>query len=138
MNKKMLIAKWIAPMDRPVIEGGAIVFADRIEEVGEARGLRSRHPDATVIDAGDAVVLPGLVNAHCHLELSLTKRPSRGPFVERVKHLLSQGPLRLDRAVGEGLLQCLAFGITTTGDITAFPKEVRPWVSTTPRVISFG
>ena len=44
---------------------------DRIVAVGPADDLVARWPDAPVEDLGEAVVVPGFVDAHCHLEWSL-------------------------------------------------------------------
>ena len=48
--------------------GGSVVVADGlIAAVGSTAELRAAHPDATVIDATDCVVTPGMINAHQHL-----------------------------------------------------------------------
>jgi 5-methylthioadenosine/S-adenosylhomocysteine deaminase len=53
---------------RQVLLGGAIVVADGIiTAVGSTSELRAAHPQATVIDATDCVVTPGMINAHQHL-----------------------------------------------------------------------
>lgn len=58
-------ARWILPITEPAIENGTVtVDAGRIVYVGE----RQRGGDD--VDLGDAILLPGLVNAHCHLELT--------------------------------------------------------------------
>ena len=54
------------PIDAPPIEGGYVAIAD-----GESRRLAAPHPArGPVEDLGDVVLLPGLVNAHTHLEFS--------------------------------------------------------------------
>ncbi|HKA04651.1 MAG TPA: amidohydrolase family protein [Acidimicrobiales bacterium] len=50
-----------------LVEGGVAVGGGRIVEVGRASELRSRWPDAEVLDATGCVVTPGMVNAHEHL-----------------------------------------------------------------------
>ena len=58
-------------MDSPVIQNGAVAFSGgRIIAVGSFQQIKSAHPDAEFHDLGDAIVLPGLVNPHTHLELS--------------------------------------------------------------------
>ncbi|WP_217914169.1 amidohydrolase family protein [Miltoncostaea marina] len=42
-----------------------------IDAVGPADAVRAAHPDLPVEDLGDAILAPGLVDAHCHLEWSL-------------------------------------------------------------------
>ncbi len=67
----MITAAWVAPMTGPLLRDGAIVFSDgQVEAVGGAGELREKYPDAEIVEMGDAIVLPGLVNAHTHLELS--------------------------------------------------------------------
>jgi 5-methylthioadenosine/S-adenosylhomocysteine deaminase len=45
---------------------GVLVEGDTIRAVGDAAALRLAHPEAAVEDLGEAVLLPGLVNAHHH------------------------------------------------------------------------
>ena len=53
---------------REVLLGGSVVVTDGlIVAVGSTRALRAEHPDATVIDATECVVTPGMINAHQHL-----------------------------------------------------------------------
>jgi aminodeoxyfutalosine deaminase len=60
-----LRARWVLPIDRAPIEGGWVeVVGGRIVGVGRGR------PPAVAEDLGDVAILPGLVNAHTHLELS--------------------------------------------------------------------
>jgi cytosine/adenosine deaminase-related metal-dependent hydrolase len=59
-------APWVVPIARPPIEGGGVLVEHgRIVEVGPADGLRSR---ATRVSRYDGVLMPGLVNAHAHLQ----------------------------------------------------------------------
>ncbi len=53
---------------RDVLVSGAVaVSGGRIVEVGRASELRSRWPEADVLDTTGCVVTPGMVNAHEHL-----------------------------------------------------------------------
>ena len=53
---------------RQVLLGGSVAVADGlIAAVGSTAELRAAHPEATVIDATDCVVTPGMINAHQHL-----------------------------------------------------------------------
>src|SRR5436309_2240192 len=56
----MLRAAWVAPMDGPPVRDGGVVMAGgRVAAVGDGRALAGRFPEATVHDAGEAIVLPG-------------------------------------------------------------------------------
>ncbi|WP_281825754.1 guanine deaminase [Jannaschia rubra] len=46
--------------------GAVAVDAGWITDTGTADDLRARHPQAQVIDHGDALILPGFVDAHVH------------------------------------------------------------------------
>src|SRR5215471_11699907 len=67
-QKLLLRARAVVPVSRPPISDGAILIAgNRIAEVGCWRDLVKAERDET-IDLGDTIMLPGLVNAHCHLD----------------------------------------------------------------------
>src|SRR4051812_36848335 len=83
----LLRAAWVAPMDRPLIaDGGVVCDKMRIGAVGSWGDVSRAHSAATVHDLGDSLLLPGLVNAHTHLELTAITRPSlpAGGFVDWV------------------------------------------------------
>jgi aminodeoxyfutalosine deaminase len=69
---RVVSARWVVPIERPPIADGAIALADdgTILAVGRRTELRAEFPDVAEQRA-EGVLLPGLVNAHCHLELSL-------------------------------------------------------------------
>jgi cytosine/adenosine deaminase-related metal-dependent hydrolase len=71
MPRRLISAAWVVPIDRPLIQDGAVVLdaTDAVVAIGGRADLRARHPDAVEERAAGAL-LPGLVNAHCHLELS--------------------------------------------------------------------
>ncbi len=55
-----------------VFAGGAVaVRGDRIEAVGGAAELARRFPGARRLDAGGRIVMPGLVNGHTHVPMTL-------------------------------------------------------------------
>lgn len=63
-------AAWVLPIAGPPLGGGWVLTADRrIKAYGSGAGP-STSTSIETIDLGDAVILPGLVNAHTHLELS--------------------------------------------------------------------
>jgi 5-methylthioadenosine/S-adenosylhomocysteine deaminase len=54
--------------ERRILADGAVAIRDgRIVEVGKAPDLRARYRPRRLIDAGDFVVLPGLVDGHVHI-----------------------------------------------------------------------
>ncbi len=70
----LLKARWVLPVRGPVIEHGAVlVSGNRIAAVGRAASLVAEAGDAKLRDLGDAVLMPGFVNAHSHLELTVMR-----------------------------------------------------------------
>ena len=64
-------ARWVLPISSPAIGDGAIAVAvDRIVSVGPRATLREQFPEAAICDLGESAIIPGLVNAHSHLELT--------------------------------------------------------------------
>lgn len=124
-----LRARWLLPIAAPPIEGGWI----RIER-GRIAAIGHREPPGPVHDLGDAIIVPGLVNAHTHLEFSDRSAPldpSGGlpAWIERVVVLRRSRPAeashdadRVHRAINAGLAESAAAGVTAIGEIaTAAP-----------------
>ena len=135
-------------MDQAPIRDGAVAFADGvIVDLGRAEELAARHPEVHVIDRPDDTILPGLINAHTHLELSEFSCGSpAADFVEWLMRLVPPGPMNLAsiqqsvaRSVPIGAAQCLRFGVTCIGDISRHSTVSRPLLRNGPlRVVSFG
>jgi cytosine/adenosine deaminase-related metal-dependent hydrolase len=68
---KLLSARWVVPVARPPIDEGAVALSDDgiVLAVGGRAEVRAEFPDA-VEERAQGVLVPGLVNAHCHLELA--------------------------------------------------------------------
>ena len=61
-------ARTVVTMDGAPIENGAVaVLGNRIVEVGRFDDVNTRNAGNTV-DLGEQLLLPGLINAHCHLD----------------------------------------------------------------------
>ena len=127
-------------MDGPPVRDGGVVFSDgKIVAVGDGVGLAAAHPDAALHDYGESVLLPGLVNAHVHLELSGHSRG--GPpasFVDWLTDLMGRS-VDVTQAVQKGVEQSLRFGVTSVGDISRQCRVTRPLLAGGPlRVVSYG
>ncbi len=70
MNK-IYSARWIVPVSVAPIENGAVAIEDDlIVGVDSESVIVRRFPDFKIESLGEAIILPGLVNAHTHLELT--------------------------------------------------------------------
>ncbi len=64
---KKYTARWVVPVTKPAIEHGCVVEdKGKIIYVGSSDGA----PAADTRDFGEAIILPGLINSHTHLELT--------------------------------------------------------------------
>lgn len=80
----------MAPGDSLLSDAAVLVEAGTVMAVGPYADLCRAYPDAPVRDMGDVTLVPGLINAHCHLELSAMRggMVSGLGFMEWVKHLI--------------------------------------------------
>jgi cytosine/adenosine deaminase-related metal-dependent hydrolase len=92
---QILTASWVVPVASPPLRQGRVAIeGGRVVWVGGAAG----GPDGPVTDLGSGVLLPGLVNAHCHLELShLAGVDTGGGYVPWIRRLVAA---RRDEAAG--------------------------------------
>ena len=135
-------------MNGPLIRNGGVTFsAGKIIGVGDSGVLLRDHPNAEIIDRPDCIVLPGLINAHTHLELSEFKcSDPPSSFVDWVKALVPRGQTTADsvrqsvtRSIPIGVGQCLRYGVTCVGDISRHCAISRPLLRDGPlRVVSYG
>lgn len=91
---KIFSAPWVLAMDRPALAEGAVaVRGERIVAVGERREIRQRFSQASE-ERCRTVLMPGLVNGHCHLELSylrdLSPLPPGSPFTAWIEQMLKR------------------------------------------------
>jgi cytosine/adenosine deaminase-related metal-dependent hydrolase len=86
------LARHLLPVSSPPVRDAAVaVDGRRIAAVGpRAEVIEAAGSDAEIRDPGPAVVLPGLVNAHAHTELSWLgdERPAGGDYVRWLRGLL--------------------------------------------------
>ncbi|MCW5205296.1 hypothetical protein VU02_05205, partial [Desulfobulbus sp. N2] len=88
-------APWLLPIRRPPLaNGGIAVRAGLIIDIGDFKQIAHHYPEAKIIDHPDAVLMPGLINAHTHLELShlayLSQEPSPSSFTGWIGHMLAE------------------------------------------------
>src|SRR5713226_1768513 len=124
-------ARWVLPIISPAIEEGAIAIdGSKIVATGPRVDVVSRFPGARVSDFGQAAILPGLVNAHSHLELTVM----RG-FLESEAHDFAAWLRKVTTArmamTGEdlfvsatcGAIEAARAGITCFGDSSSSALE---------------
>jgi aminodeoxyfutalosine deaminase len=140
----LLRARIVVPVcQAPISNGAVLVTGSRVAAVGSWPRLKRRRCDQ-VLDLGDSVILPGLVNAHCHLDYTNMAGQLLPPkrFSDWLKCITSikAGWTRSDYAESwlNGAQMLVNSGTTTVADVEAVP-ELLPelWSATPIRVISF-
>jgi 5-methylthioadenosine/S-adenosylhomocysteine deaminase len=114
----VLSAEWVVPVEGAPIRDGAVEIDDRTGTIA-AVGPREELGDS--IHYEDAVILPGFVDAHTHLEYDVYAGFGDGLRFADWIGLHVQRKARIDLADMEaiarlGALNCLRSGITTVGD----------------------
>jgi cytosine/adenosine deaminase-related metal-dependent hydrolase len=122
MRARRLSARWVLPVEGPPIERGALLIGEdgRIVAVGPDRLVPAPgHTPAE--DFGDALLLPGLINTHTHLELTgMAGAPPEPDFAAWIRKLreakAARAPSAFAAAARRGLADCWAAGVTTVAD----------------------
>jgi aminodeoxyfutalosine deaminase len=112
-------ARFVFTAAGPPLRDAVITLAgSRIASVGKRRA------DKSAVDLGNAAILPGLVNAHTHLEFSDLKAPlgSHGMnFADWIRAVVAYRRRRTDAkrqaASWTGMAESIRFGTTTLGEI---------------------
>lgn len=118
-------AKYLIPNPEGFcIENGAVaVKGDRIHRVGDVRDVGTLADIDTTVDLGDAVILPGFINAHTHLDLTNLHdriKPTTN-FTHWVFQLIGARIRWKDAdyvsSIENGARLCIESGTTTVADI---------------------
>jgi aminodeoxyfutalosine deaminase len=124
-QRLVLFSKYILTMDRPqpIEDGFVLIQGPRILQVGKRKDLFFL-PSVRLLDLGDTILLPGFINAHCHLDFTSFKGRVRyqGGFRKWLSKMAiktkatSQAEFR--RSVQKGIQESLDYGTTTICDIS--------------------
>src|SRR6476620_82999 len=118
-------ARWVIPVTSPPIDNGAVAIdGDSIVGVGAREGLAHRFPNANVQDFGHAAIIPGLINAHTHLELTAMRGYLEDEESDFFAWLSNLTVARLERMTPDdirvsatwGACEAARAGITSVGD----------------------
>jgi aminodeoxyfutalosine deaminase len=140
-GRRVLAASWVLPVSAPPIRDGAVLVRDGlIEWVGP----RVEAPPAPLEDLGPGVLMPGLVNAHCHLELSHLRglTPERPGFVSWVEAVVRARQARSPeeaQASAEAAVRWLEQETATVaiGDVSNTLDSVPALAASTLRAVVF-
>jgi len=115
-NSKIFKARWVFPVSSPPIENGWVELdGNRITAVGN-------QPRPKAFDLGNVAIIPGLVNAHAHLEFSDLQQPLQPtePFTDWINSVVAHRQLP-GRNTGDiitgGINECHQSGTALVGEI---------------------
>jgi cytosine/adenosine deaminase-related metal-dependent hydrolase len=126
-------AAWVLPISRPPIRDGWLdIEGDRILACGggeppAAPSDRAGGHNRNDVDLGEVALMPGLVNAHTHLELSHLRHqvPAGDEFVSWIRHIMAARRLHPDplapgilQALDQAIREAVACGTALVGDIS--------------------
>jgi aminodeoxyfutalosine deaminase len=124
----LYLADIVLPISSPPLTRGAVrVEGSEIIAVGPASDLPAQ-PGETVTDLGASTLLPGLINAHCHLDFTRFKGAiaAKQSFTEWIKTINALRRSFSTRdyidAIAEGFEMLARGGVTTVANIEAFPE----------------
>src|SRR5437588_1404474 len=124
-------ARWVLPIIDAPIEDGAIAIEDSIiVGVGTRAEVLNRFPDALVKNLGEAAIVPGLINAHSHLELTVMRgflEAEDSDFFAWLRKLtiarMAMTPDDLFISAACGAIEAARAGITCVGDSSSAAIE---------------
>src|SRR5437667_1294756 len=130
-SRKMIVrARVVVTMDGPPIDDGAVrVMNGRIAEAGKISEVAPANDE--ILDLGECVLLPGLINAHCHLDYTCLrgKIPRQKSFTDWIRVINAEkGKLTPEdyvASINAGFAEAQRFGTTTIANLTAFPELIR-------------
>ncbi|MCU1266708.1 MAG: Cytosine deaminase-like metal-dependent hydrolase [Acidobacteria bacterium] len=104
-------SRWVLPVaSAPICDGALVVSGEQIAAVGKYADLIESYPEAQTHDLGNAAIIPGLINAHSHLELTAMRgflEAEESDFFAWLKKLTMA---RLERMTAADLYVSAAWG----------------------------
>ena len=122
MRARRLAARWLIPVEGAPIQHAALLIdaEGRIADVGPDVVV-PRPADAAIEEFGQAVIIPGLINTHTHLELTgfagQIQEREFSSWIRRLRQLKTTRTVHeFLQAARQGLQMCYAAGVTTVAD----------------------
>jgi cytosine/adenosine deaminase-related metal-dependent hydrolase len=123
-------ARTVVPMASDPNEDGAVaVNKNEITAVGQFDEVRRQH-GGDVLDLGEMILLPGLINAHCHLDYTALrgKIGRQDSFADWIRAINAEKAELTDQdyieSIQAGFAEARRFGTTTIANLTAFPQLI--------------
>ncbi len=126
----ILKAPYIVTMEGPVLKDHAIwVEGEKIVRIAPQKEFSK---NGEIVDFPNTILLPGLINCHCHSELSQLPEslPYPGSFVLWIDQLtrlkLQMSPTDTEAGIKTGIQKLLEGGTTTVADHMSIGTDLKP------------
>jgi cytosine/adenosine deaminase-related metal-dependent hydrolase len=123
-------ARTVVPMEGESIDDGAVAVAgNKITDVGRFDEVRQRQ-SGDILDLGEQILMPGLINAHCHLDYTMLRGTieRQRSFSDWICEINAEKANLTDQdyieSINAGFAEARRFGTTTILNLTAFPKLI--------------
>jgi len=128
MKKLLISAETILPISSEPLKDSVLVVIDgKIEDIGNASVLRKKYKGLKEINLGEGILLPGLINAHTHLELGWIKNRIGNfkgftSWLRQIIRAKREGVTNqeIEESVSEGIKSQIESGVTTVGEISSY------------------
>ncbi|MCD6548032.1 MAG: amidohydrolase [Thermodesulfobacterium sp.] len=129
---KILFAKWIlvSPEKVPLKNGCIVIENDKIIDLGLKEEIILKYQNAELIDLGNKIIFPGLVNAHTHAPMSIFRGIAEDlPLMVWLREYIFPIEAKLKEdwvywGTKLSLIEMIKSGITAFCDMYLFEKEV--------------
>lgn len=143
-----LRARSLLTMQGPALENGLITIHE-----GWITGINEADPPEPIFDLGDVILMPGLVNAHTHLEFSdlSAPLPAGDNFADWIRSVISHRQQQrndpsgsngnstdqVQTIVKQGQRESIQSGVTTIGEISTVPGSQRWYQQSKAQTVLF-
>ncbi len=143
-----LRARYLLTMQGPALKNGLVTIRD-----GWITSVNDLNPPEPVLDLGDVILMPGLVNAHTHLEFSdlSAPLPAGDNFADWIRAVIGyrqqqrndlleasgDSTDRVRATVERGQWESIQAGVTTVGEISTVPGSHRWYQQSSTQTVLF-
>lgn len=127
-------ARWVLPAAADPIANATVRVTN-----GFISDIHTAH-DPSAVDPGNVAVIPGLINAHTHLEFSDLQQPLRPAdrFTDWIRTVVAhrrESDAEIDQFIDDGISESIASGVTTIGEIAT--RDWSPDANDSARIVAF-
>lgn len=129
---KILTASYVLTFDEnfSIIQNGAIVFNEKIVEVGHISYIKEKYPNIKIDEPKpNSILMPGLINSHIHLEFSSNKTTLKyANFYSWLNSIIKHREKLIEKAktslIESELKKLVKTGTTTIGAISSYSFDL--------------